>query len=206
MRTQLCYIVGAGDYTPIDMSGAFVIAADGGLDALQNDGLRPDLVVGDFDSINRFVPGIPRVVLPTHKDLTDMAAACQVALRLGYKRLVLNGVMGGRADHAVANIQLMARLAQRGIDVSAVSPDMAVWALHNGKVTLGTFPGQVISVFSHGNAAQGVTLEGLGYPLSNARLCNTNALGVSNVAIGNKATIHVRKGTLLIMRLNKGAF
>ena len=61
--------------------------------------------------------------------------------------------------------------------------------------------GTLVSVFCHGDRAEGVTLTGLAYPLSDAALTGDFPLGVSNRRLdGQRATVAVRRGTLLILQ------
>ena len=58
-----------------------------------------------------------------------------------------------------------------------------------------------MSVFCQGDRAEGVTLAGLAYPLSDAALTGDFPLGVSNRRLdGQRATVAVRRGTLLILQ------
>ena len=61
--------------------------------------------------------------------------------------------------------------------------------------------GTLVSVFCHGDRAEGVTLTGLSYPLDGADLTGDFPLGVSNRRLeGRPATVSVRRGTLLIFQ------
>lgn len=61
--------------------------------------------------------------------------------------------------------------------------------------------GTLVSVFCHGDRAEGVTLTGLSYPLDGADLTGDFPLGVSNRRLeGQPATVSVRRGTLLIFQ------
>lgn len=61
--------------------------------------------------------------------------------------------------------------------------------------------GTLVSVFCHGDRAEGVTLTGLAYPLSDAALTGDFPLGVSNRRLeGRPAAVAVRRGTLLIFQ------
>ena len=92
----------------------FLIAADKGYEALEAYGVPPNLVVGDFDSLGRR-PNHPNVVqLPAAKDDTDMVYALREGLDRGYRRFVLLGVVGGRLEHTLANLQALAWLTTQG--------------------------------------------------------------------------------------------
>ncbi len=197
-----CLIVGAGDVTSRGLRprpGDLLIAADAGLLALRALGLRPHLVVGDMDSMQGPVQGLPLLRFPIRKDDTDLALAVRAGRGLGYRRFVLYGASGGeREDHFIAALQLMAGLSQQGLRVRLVAPRFRVEALHDGSLLIPTRPGTTVSVFSHSAQSLGVSLQGLDYAADDLTLLSGQPLGVSNRALHRSALIGVRQGTLLI--------
>jgi thiamine pyrophosphokinase len=197
-----CYLVGAGDFTARDFSpknGDFVIAADAGYLALVKLGVRPGLLVGDFDSLSDRPEGIPLRIFPVDKDDTDMGIAIAEGWARGYRDFTLYGADGGRADHTLANLQLLGGLSRRSALARMVCPRYDVFALTRGTLLLPERPaGTLVSVFCHGARARGVTLNGLKFPLDQATLTCDRPLGVSNEYVGGKASVTVGRGTLLI--------
>ena len=203
-RERTAVIVGAGDFTDKNIREPFdlLIAADGGLAALEKTGLVPDVIIGDFDSLG-YIPeaaAAPELfVLPTEKDDTDMAAACRTAWEHGCRRLRIYGGSGSRPDHFLANLQLAAHYSREGGDVCLVTPSFTVYALTDGALKLEAEPGTTFSVFSHRDEAEGVSITGgVKNAVSQIPFSNTCALGVSNEMTGGTAQVSVRKGTLLI--------
>ena len=200
-----CVIFGAGEYDgaapPRDAD--LYIAADAGLRAMRESGLEPDLVIGDFDSLRSDPPdGVPAVRLPTHKDVTDLDAAVAEGLARGCDTFFLYGVLGGRPDHSLANLSLLARLAERGKRGWMFGAGYRITAVKNGAVTLPAQERGTVSVFSFSDKSEGVTIRGLEYGLEDAALTSTFALGVSNAFKGLPAEIRVREGILLVMAEN----
>ncbi|MGM9606759.1 MAG: thiamine diphosphokinase [Oscillospiraceae bacterium] len=199
-----CLIFGAGEYgaltlTPAACSNGFLIAADGGYDRLRQWGITPDLAVGDFDSLGH-VPGDVEVVQhPVMKDDTDMMLAVREGLARGCTRFLLYGGLGGRLDHTLANLHILAYLARRGCPAFLLGEDTAITAVHNGALTFGQEHTGTFSLFAWGGTAQGVTLTGLLYPLENAALTLEHPLGVSNEFLGQTARVSVADGTLLAL-------
>lgn len=193
-----CYIVGASPFFrafTVDESD-FVIAADGGQETLARLGIRPHLVVGDFDS-SPAPEDVPTVRHPVEKDDTDTALAIKEGMRRGYEHFLLYGCTGGRADHTFANIQTLHRLAVEGcygylVDEGTVSTVIVNKTLHFS-------PKARVSVFSLTDESLGVTIEGLRYPLADARLTNDYPLGVSNEGNGQNAKITVKSGALYVV-------
>ena len=201
-----CVIFGAGEYDeslPCYDETDFYIAADGGLAAMERCGIRPDLLIGDFDSLTAApLPGVPTVRLPVEKDVTDTDAAAAQGLKRGCRRFLFYGCMGGRPDHTLANLSLLARLSQAGCEATAFGLGFTVTALTDGAMELPAREHGTVSVFSWSERSEGVTIEGLKYGLKRAALTSSFALGVSNSFTGRPARVEVRKGTLLIMAQN----
>ena len=198
-----CIIFGAGEYDaqiPIKSTDQLVIAADAGYERCVKCGFIPDIVVGDFDSLCK-VPDLSNMIqLPVEKDMTDMDAAVAIALEKGCKAMHLYGGMGGRPDHTLANYSLIARLSRQGVEAHLYGEGYVVTAVTDGTLTLTGGRGETVSVFSWTDTSEGVTLRGLKYPLENATLTGTFALGVSNSFAEETAVISVARGTLLVMR------
>lgn len=112
----VCVIFGAGEYYPGPVEvpeGAFVVAADGGLDHVRALGLVPDVVVGDFDSVRGGLEaggasGARTITLPPLKDDPDMLSALKVGWAAGCRIFHIYGGLGGRLDHTLANVNLLA--------------------------------------------------------------------------------------------------
>ncbi len=208
MRSGICFIVGAGEFTCRGLKparGDLLLAADGGYEALHAQGLSPHLVIGDMDSLRRRPQGVSALRFPSRKDETDMALAICLAQGMGFRKFRLYGATGGRQDHFQANLQLLSALARSRSDARIVAPNFTVYAIAAGTLQLRSLHrGQTISVFCAGDEALGVTLRGLAYEITNARLTGDNPLGVSNQAAGETARISVRRGTLLVFVMRQG--
>ncbi len=201
----ICYIVGAADTTcmlhqSMIQEDDYVIAADGGYQALQNWEISPRQIVGDFDSLG-FIPSGEQVVrYPSEKDDTDMMIAVKVGLDKGYKRFVIFGGLGGRLDHTIANLHVLDYLAEheaRGC--LAGDHETVLLVKGDSKVVFDKSAAGEISIFAYGGKAEGVFLSGLKYPLEDALLTTDFPIGVSNVFMGVESDISVRNGKLLIM-------
>ena len=202
MTNNICYIVGAGencglDFTPT--SNDFVIAADAGIRCLEQCGITADLVIGDFDSLND-APSHPNTIaLSPEKDDTDMLAAVREGIKAGYSVFHIYGGSGGRIDHTIANLQVLAYLAQNGMWGFLVGRDSVITAITDRKMAFEAIPSGYVSVFSHTEKSEGVYLQGLKYELDNAVLTNMFPLGISNEFIGKESCISVSRGTLLLV-------
>ena len=197
---SLCYIVGAADSTGADFSQkGFLIAADGGYRSLTERGIRPDLVLGDFDSLG-FVPKEEKLlVFPSQKDDTDLAIAVEEGRRRGYTDFVLYGGIGGRIDHTFANVQLLSALAGEHCRGFLLGEGTVMTVIRNGEWHFSAENRGYCSVFSLSEQSRGVTEEGLKYALCDATLDRTVPLGVSNEFCCQPARIAVTDGELLLV-------
>jgi thiamine pyrophosphokinase len=175
----------------------YVIAVDAGYSRLN--GVKPDLVVGDFDSLGYVPAGEAVVRLPVHKDDTDTLFAVKLGLEKGYRKFVILGGVGGRLDHTLANIQTLMYLTDHGAKGCLLGDDESLAILKNGSFSFSGKPEGIVSVFACGGTTEGVTLEGLEYPLNNATLTADYPLGVSNAFTRKPARITVESGCLLVV-------
>lgn len=198
----ICYIVGAcapGSISIPDRASAWVIAADGGLHYLEKQGIVPDLVVGDFDSLGRIPVGNHIVQHPVEKDDTDTMLAVKLGLAHGCRVFVLYGCTGGRPDHTYANYQTLLFLAEHGAQGYLVGEGWVSCAIQQTALQFPSTLTGTVSVFCPNGEASGVSLTGLYYPLENGTLHSNFPLGVSNHFTGTSAEVRVRDGALLVM-------
>ena len=201
-KAGICYVVGAGENGGTDFSpgaGDFVIAVFFGFQVLGQKGIRTDLAIGDFDSLG-FVPECAEVkALEKEKDDTDMRAAVLEGIKAGYGTFHIYGGTGGRIDHTIANMQLLAELSQSGRRGFLFGGDYIMTALTDEALHFPPYDSGYVSVFAHSERAEGVWLKGLKYELQDAVLSNDYPLGVSNEFAGKKSSVFVRKGTLILV-------
>lgn len=201
MNTGICYIVGAGENYGLDFipeKDDFVIAADAGFRYLQDRRITPDLIVGDFDSLS-YIPQDGNVLkLAAEKDDTDMSMAIKEGIRAGYREFHIYAGTGGRMDHTIANIQMLAYLSEEKMRGCLFHRDSVLTVITNGQLLFDKECFGYVSVFSYSERSTGVYLRNLKYELTNATLTNSFPLGVSNEFIGKESSITVECGMLLI--------
>lgn len=206
MKRGICYIVGAGENYGLNFTPSaddYVIAADAGTRCLEQSGITANLVIGDFDSLNH-IPSHPNTIaLKPEKDETDMFAAVREGIKVGYRDFHIYCGTGGRIDHTIANLHVLAYLSENGMQGFLFGKDNVITAITNRAMTFEAIPSGYVSVFSHTEKSEGVYLRGLKYELDDAVLTNTFPLGVSNEFIGKESSISVGRGTLLIVMPKK---
>lgn len=201
---EKCYIFGAGqiDY-PIEPPRGFVIAADGGYDALLRLGIKPDLLIGDLDSLSSSPPeGLYTLTFPVRKDYTDMHLAYLEGAKRGYTSFVIYGGTGGMPDHTFANYSLLLYGARQGHSIILADGVSCARVIENGEITLHGVKGKRLSVFAIGGDALGVTLQGAEYVAKDIKLSCDFPLGVSNAFTDCPCKISVKRGALLVISEN----
>ena len=199
---NICYIVGAGEDFGLDFvpgTEDLLIAADGGYRAVLTVGLKPQVAIGDFDSLGSAPAGVETVILPTDKDVTDTWAAIRLGMERGYKRFFLYGCTGGRFDHTLANVQTVADLASRGMECRLYGETQVITGISGGTVHFDAACRGYVSVFSHTDRCVGVTIRGMKYALENAELTNLFPLGVSNEFTGQPSSVTIGSGTAILV-------
>ncbi len=199
---KTCWIVGAGEFfaplfAPND--GDYVIAADGGFAELQKLNAKIDMVLGDFDSLGHRPQHENLKIFPSVKDDTDMTLAAKEGLKLGFRRFVLLGGTGGRLAHTISNLQTLMHLSQSGAQAFLCGTNETAAALTDGEIIFSHEYRGYLSIFCLGEKAEGVTLRGLKYELTDGTLESSIPLGVSNEFTKEPATVRVRSGTIILL-------
>ena len=198
---KICCIVGSVNCKNIYLpKNCYIIAADKGYELLKNQGILPDLTVGDFDSLE-YTPADTEILQhPVEKDDTDTMLAIKEGFARGFKFFILYGCVGGeRIEHTIANLQALTYIASQGGMGFLVEDETAITAIHNSKLMFDARERGDISVFCLGGDAEGVNIKGLHYELTNATLTAAFPLGVSNRFEGKASFVSVKSGTLHII-------
>ncbi len=179
-----------------------VIAADSGLDHAVSLGLRVDLVIGDMDSVQpdtlaRLSPDVAVEEFPVAKDATDLELALERALARHPRRLVVLGGHGGRIDHLLANVGLLADSRLAGVDVTWWAGADLVIPVRDHLDIAGTV-GHTVSLIPIGGPAVDVTTRGLEWELAAETLLPGSTRGVSNRFREVKASVEVTDGVLVV--------
>jgi len=184
----------------------YIIACDAGVGHALKAGIKPNLLVGDFDTYKEDLPeGIPVLRAPAEKDDTDTMMAVRYALEQGFERIRICAALGGRLDRSIGNLSAAAYVAERLGSCEVYGAKERAILLCNGSISLSkNIPNterkkEFVSVFSWKEEAKGVSYRGLKYPLEDATLTRAFALGISNEFAAEEAVISVKEGILLII-------
>lgn len=194
-----------GRYIELVHNADVVIAADGGALPLLRAGQLPDIVIGDLDSLDleseaelvRHQVQVRRYA--REKDETDFELALLLAAELGATEIDVLGALGGRWDHTIANIWLLAHPAVENRVTRLLADEQALFLVRNHANLQGQ-AGDTISLLPLTAEVQGVTTSGLLYQLEEATLHAEQARGVSNVLMAEHANVTIRSGLLVVVQ------
>lgn len=204
------FVVGSGavDSAKIIMEYSkisdLIICADGGARYLYRAGIKPHILVGDFDSIEPEVrdfyrdSGIEIIKFPAEKDYTDMELALNIAMEKGASRIFIAGATGSRLDHTISNVQLLHKLADAGIEGVIINSNNFIYLLTD-HIILPRKEGYYLSLIPATPTVEGITTKGLLYSLNNASMTMGTGLGISNEFTSGLAEISVKKGRLYVI-------
>jgi thiamine pyrophosphokinase len=177
----------------------FIVCADGGANRLRRWKIRPHIIIGDLDSLipltKRVFSDIETLHMPD-QNTTDLEKVLEYLIDHRYSRAVVVGATGNQIDHTLANISIMLKFRGK-IDLLFKDTEFDVFIVE-GATTLTTVPGQRLSLMPIG-LCSGITTVGLRYTLSDESMAFGVREGISNEATGEKVTVSVRDGSLLMM-------
>lgn len=196
----------AGEWWRKDVAdAAIIIAADGGTRHALRIGLTPHIIIGDLDSLDaalvkRLEAGGAQILRHSpHKDETDTELALLHAMNLGATEICILGALGGRLDHALANILLLSMPELAGARVYLAAAGYNVSLIREQAAFTGQ-AGDILSLLPLGGDVCGITTEGLEYPLRGETLRLGPARGISNVLTAPEARVRVQDGLLLAVK------
>ncbi len=208
-EAKKCMIIAAGpveskkifdEFNPTDY---YVICADAGYETAIKYNIKPDCIVGDFDSAKTMPSATKYNVkkLPVEKDYTDTMYAAVVGYKMGCRDFIIVGGIGGkRLDHMFANYNVMLYLARSGCTVLMADNTVKMFLLAGRRLRINNQKGAGVSVFPFGLSSCNLTYKGLKYPLQGEDLVIGDTLmGVSNEVTEANAEIMVHAGYALVM-------
>jgi len=184
-----------------------MIAADSGMNFLHRNGIVPDVIAGDFDSVASdslaYFQGLNEVqVLKLNpiKDDTDTEFVIREAIRRGAKEITVLGATGTRLDHVLANVNLLGIGLEENVSIALVDAHNRIRMISDWlEIKKDEQFGSYVSILPVKGDAKGVTLEGMKYSLKDAEVACFSSLGVSNEIVEDVARITVKQGVLLVI-------
>lgn len=181
-----------------------IIACDGGLNHCDAMGIKPDCLLGDFDSVDGKLlekykkTGIKVLQFPTKKDKTDIEIGLDVAFEQAPEKIIIFGGMGTRMDHSLTNVHLLMLGFEKNVQLSLVDEHNEIYAIRDSFVVENRV-NHILSLIPLSERVEGVTATGFEYPLKDYTMKIGSSLGVSNVVAEDKAEVSIKNGVLLVM-------
>lgn len=198
--------VGSMDELGFHMSEAdLIIAADSGYNNASRLGVRPGLLLGDLDSIDRkkLAPDelehIEKIIVPAIKDDTDTQLAVDTALSRGADKIYIIGGLGGRLDHTLSTVFLLEYIKDKGAWGVITDGRNRVRIMESGEELTIKRGYKYLSLVGLTDTCEGVSISGVFYPLKDAVLERKYAFAVSNEITADAAEISLSKGILLVI-------
>lgn len=190
----------AGEALPVvtPRAGDLLLCADGGWRAVVRHGLKPDLTIGDFDSMPVEAVAGEILRLPVEKDDTDLLACIREGRRRGYRTFVAAGCLGGRMDHTLACLQCAADCAARGESLLLLDGLNSVTVLGPGQHEIPREPGRKLGLLAYTPEVTGLTVTGTKWTLTDAALSHRYPLGCSNEWTEDTAQVSFASGQLIV--------
>ena len=207
VSNRRCVIIGGadiGDYGLIKdrlKDDDLCVFCDSGLRHMEGLGVKPGLIVGDFDSHEN--PGLDTetIVLPREKDDTDTVFAVKEAIRRGYEDFLLIGVIGGRFDHSLGNVSVLLYLDSLGKKGCIIDDYSEMEMVSRSPAYISDEYG-FFSLLNISGEARGITIEDAKYPLENGEITCDYQYGISNEVLpGMTAKVSVEEGRLLLVKV-----
>ncbi len=202
-----CVVVGGADINNYEYirdclcEDDYIVFCDSGLKHMDSLGVKPNLIVGDFDSYDNPNLDVETIVLPCEKDDTDTVFAVKEALKRGFNEFLLIGVIGARLDHTLGNVSILMyldSLSKKGVIIDDYS-EMEIVSKEPAFIE-DSFA--YFSLINVSGKAKGIVVENAKYSLDNAEITCEYQYGISNEVIkGEIAKVSVSDGQLLLVRV-----
>lgn len=182
----------------------FLLGADGGAHHILALGRTPDLVVGDMDSLEPEVAdrlekeGVKLVRYPRDKNETDLELAIRHALEISPGSILILAALGERLDQTLGNLALLTDVRLSTLDVRLDDGVEEAFFCREQTEVRGS-SGDIVSLIPWGEQVEGISTEGLKWPLQGETLHPHQTRGISNELVGELARVSVRSGVLLIV-------
>lgn len=184
-----------------------IVASDKGLEILDKHGITPNYIIGDFDSIDEKIldkyinnKNIEIRRLNPEKDYTDTHMALKLAIEIKSIEVIILGGIGTRIDHMLANIHILKEALENGIECKIVDSRNEIQLINKKTIFKLNKNYKFISLIPLTTKAEGITLKGFKYPLSNATLEIGHSIGVSNEQVEESAIIDLKAGILILIK------
>lgn len=186
----------------LSLENDFYVFCDSGLKHKEKLGIKPDLIIGDFDSFKGKIDDSENIIkLPCEKDDTDSVYAIKLGVKNNYDDFLLIGLVGNRFDHSFANIGALIYLAKKKKNAILLDDYSKMLIVQKQKIIVDKNC-KYFSLLNVNGLAKGINIENAKYQLKNGKITSDYQYGVSNEVLENQITrVQVKKGMLLLVEV-----
>lgn len=183
----------------------YIVCADSGADCIYKYNIKPDIILGDFDSVSNeafeYYKNLCKEVIkyPREKDFTDTELALKEALKVKPDEIVFLGCTGTRMDHFMGNLGLLDRCVDKGVK-SYIKDDNNTIFIIDKTTTLYGNKGDLFSVQAFMNEVINFSIYDAKYPLNNYNLKFGDPRTTSNEFLDKPVTISFDSGKVIVIR------
>lgn len=200
-RTKAALVLNAPELDASIIAEDFIVAADAGFRHLS--GRNVAALVGDLDTLGSAPEGVMLIRYPIEKNATDGELAIDYLNSLNFKEITIYGAFGGKIEHVLGNLNLLAYADSLGISAKIDDGKEKAW-FSKSRLEIDSLPGDEVSIFPFGGCASVSHSEGLYYPLENLLLKPEKSRGISNRATDEKIVLEIASGAVIVILRRKG--
>lgn len=173
-----------------------IFCTDGSYLYLKELGIKPDVLSGDFDSINNVeISSEIEVINTPDQNFTDFEKALQLIAQKNYTIVDVYGASGKQQDHFLGNLHAAYKFKNL-LKITFIDNYSIYYFLENNN-TITEVLNHTISLFPFPEAKK-IHTDGLKYPLNGEDLSLTTRIGTRNTAIENTISIQYKEGNLIL--------
>ena len=185
----------------------YIIASDKGLEVLDKCAVKPNQIIGDFDSLDKKVlnkynryKDIEIIKLNPIKDYTDTDEALKHAIEIKSTSITILGAIGSRVDHLIANINILKKALDKNISCTILNEKNKIFLINKNTTIKKEKKYPFISLIPLTTLVTGITLRGFKYSLENDIISIGQSIGISNEQLKDEAEIKIKDGILIIIK------
>lgn len=187
-------------------TGDFVICADRGLNYAYENEIRPNLIVGDMDSVSldilKMYDDVEQIKFKAEKDFSDSELAIKIAVERGYNDIIMFSAIGTRIDHSLANIMMIGKYYEEGVEISIINEYSEICILKENNV-FKEFNYDFFTIIPLSRKLEGLDIFNAKYELRNKTVNFGDTLCVSNETLNNELRISKQKGNAILILTNE---
>lgn len=184
-----------------------IVAANGGCNNAYKLNIKPHILIGDLDSINKnikkWIKGTKTILFPKYKDKSDGELALIYLKKNGFTDITIIGTAGKRFDHTLTNMFMIASFSKY-MDFKLIEREFICYFLYgNNEIEISTGHYKIFSIIPFKQSV--ISIKGAKYNLNRSTISPGKSLTLSNITTDNKLIIKLYKGNIAIIINNKNS-